>query len=63
MHVAEISGFRVVGSDYSQTVPATINPDAQQLLFLQGIGISGTSWGSFEGDIKTGNNLYADENA
>jgi hypothetical protein len=58
MHINELSGFTVVGPDYRQNVPASIDPNTEPLLFLQGIGISGTSWASFEGDIK-GNVIYS----
>ena len=57
LHVSELSGFTIIGTDYRQEVPATIDPDTEQLFFLQGIGLSGTSWASFGGDIQTNGNL------
>jgi hypothetical protein len=62
LHVSELSGFTVMGTDYRQDVPATIDPDTEQLFFLQGIGISGTSWASFGGDIQTNSDLIVSGN-
>jgi len=59
MQVSELSGFTVIGSDYNKSVPATIDPDVQQVVHMQGIGVSGTSWASFAGDIKSGRDIYA----
>lgn len=57
MHITELSGFVVKGSDWRLTVPTTIDPTTQQLVWLKGIGLSGTSWASFAGDIE-GRDLY-----
>ena len=60
MYISELSGFVVKGTDWRTTVPSSINPNIEPLVFLEGIGLSGTSWLSIVGDIKTVNNLIAE---
>ena len=59
MSITELSGFMVRGSDYSLDVPATLDPLTHQAVTLEGIGISGTSWASIEGDMQAGRDMYA----
>jgi hypothetical protein len=61
--ITELSGFKIVGSDFAQDIPATINISTDQGLYLMGIGITGTSWGAFGGDLQTHRNLRVDNNS
>ena len=63
MHMSELSGFTVLGTDYNTAVPVSIDPATQQVVLMRGIGVSGTSWASFGGDLQTHNDLYVDNNA
>jgi hypothetical protein len=63
MHLQELSGFIVKGSDYNPNVPTNLNPQLQQVVFMNGIGVSGTSWLAMEGDIQTHRNLIVDNNS
>lgn len=62
-YITELSGFNVLGSDFSQTIPDSVNISTQQGLFLSGVGLSGSSWAAYGGDIQTHNNLRVDNNA
>jgi hypothetical protein len=51
----ETSGFGIKGSDFNAGVPAICPPS--DVLLLSGVGLSGTSWASFQGDVLVNNNL------
>lgn len=63
MHLTELSGFRVKGTDYERSIPTTFNPTTQQGVTLDGVGVTGTSWASFYGDLKTFRDLYVADQA
>lgn len=58
MHLTELSGFRVKGTDYGTSIPTTFNPTTQQGVTLDGVGVTGSSWASFGGDLKTSGDLH-----
>lgn len=58
LNYSELSGFMVIGEDYSLSIPSYILIPGYNNLLLNGIGISGTSWASFGGDLKTNRDLY-----
>jgi hypothetical protein len=53
--ISETSGFAIKGEDFSQVVPTQC--PINDVLLLSGVGLSGTSWASFQGDIQTSRNL------
>jgi len=57
MTISELSGFTVLGPDYNLSVPTTIDPNTEPLVLLNGVGVSGTSWASFYGDMEIGRNV------
>lgn len=57
MSITEVSGLIINGSDYNPNVPIIFDPLTQQGLTLSGIGLTGTSWGSFGGDLQVGGNI------
>lgn len=57
--VTELSGFLIQGTDFSKTIPISYDPYNQQAVTLSGIGISGSSWGSFSGDFKVGQTMFS----
>ena len=52
--MSEVSGFNIVGNSDVLTVPDTVTP-GYDLLLLSGVGLTGTNWASFVGDIKCRN--------
>jgi hypothetical protein len=48
--VSELSGFKIVGEDFSLAIPPQINQGSGVL--LSGVGLSASSWASFLGDVK-----------
>jgi hypothetical protein len=58
MSITELSGFSVKGSDFNTDIPVSFDPDTHQGVMLHGVGVSGTSWASFYGDLRAGTNLY-----
>lgn len=64
MHLSETSGFIVKGplTGVPLTIPASYEVSSYPAVTLSGVPISGNSWASFAGDIKTSNNAYIANN-
>ena len=55
--VSETSGFTVNGTETSLTIPSVVVPGVNNVT-LNGVGITATNWGTFDGDLETKNNLW-----
>lgn len=57
MKITELSGFTVKGDDIRTSVPSIFNPNTEQGITLNGVGITANRWASFAADVKVGENL------
>jgi hypothetical protein len=63
MSITELSGFKVIGTDFRVDIPSTFDITSEQGIILSGVGLTGSSWGVFNGDIQTHRNLRVDGNS